>query len=161
MRRLAQIFDHGGHDRVATIRTSRLFDRDMSDGALIFAPKWTHVEIGLKFAEMLPACFFAPRVTANSAGSHPICAAMKVEHIGGRRFVDAEHTAGKPQIGEVHGKSEPIGGAPPLADQRQVLGRERVMPHDRRRVGRRIEQRRARLRREDFVFLHAASFAFA
>jgi len=35
------------------------------------------------------------------------------------------------------------------------------MPHDRRRLGWRIKQRRARLRREDFVFLHGRPFRCA
>ena len=46
----------------------------------------------------------------------------------------------------MHGKTEPVGVPPSLADQRHVLGRKRVVPDDRRRVGRRIEQRRAGLR---------------
>ena len=58
----------------------------------------------------------------------------------------------------MNGKPEPVGGAPSLSDQRQIFGREGVMPHDRRRLCRRIEQRRARLRREDFVLLHGGPF---
>jgi hypothetical protein len=38
------------------------------------------------------------------------------------RFFNVEHTARKSQIRKVHGKPEPIGGAPPMADQRQVFG---------------------------------------
>ena len=50
---LAQMFDHRGNDRIAAIRTGRLFDRDMNNGALVFASERTDAEIGLKFAEML------------------------------------------------------------------------------------------------------------
>jgi hypothetical protein len=54
---------------------------------------------------------------------------------------------------------EAIGGAPTLMDQRHVLGRECIVTHDLGRVGRRIEQPGARLRRKDFVFLHGAPLA--
>ena len=36
---LAQMFDHRGDNRVATIRAGRLFNRDMSDGASVLAPE--------------------------------------------------------------------------------------------------------------------------
>ena len=52
---LAQIFDHRGHNDVAAIRSGRLFDCDMSDGALVVTTKGTDVEIGLKLAKMLSA----------------------------------------------------------------------------------------------------------
>ena len=48
---LTQICDHGGNNYIATIRTGRLFDGDMSDSADIVATKRANAEIGLKFAE--------------------------------------------------------------------------------------------------------------
>ena len=86
--------------------------------------------------------------------SSPICDAMKASISAGGVSSDAEHAARKTQIGEMHGKAEPIGGAPALADQRQVFRREGVMPHDRRRLRRRIEQRCARLGGEDVTRGH-------
>ena len=88
-----------------------------------------------------------------------ICDAMKVEHVRRRSFVRAECATGKPQISEMHGKAEPVGGAPPLTDHRQVFRRECVMPHDSRRIGRRIEKRRARLRGEDVTRGHGQARA--
>ena len=57
-----QICDHRGNDCVAPIRTGRLFEGDMNNRAYVFASEGAHGEIGLKFAEMLPACFAAPSV---------------------------------------------------------------------------------------------------
>ena len=148
------MLNHSGHDCVAAIRARRLLDRDMSNSALVIAPKGTRSEIGLKFAKVLPAGFFTPRVPRELCCLASDLCGDEGEHIGGRRFVDAGHTTGKPQIGEVHGKSEPVGDAPPLAHQRQVFGRERVVAHDRRRVRWWIEQRGARLRREDITRGH-------
>ena len=54
----------------------------------------------------------------------------------------------------MHGKPKPIGVTPSLTDQRQIIGRERVVPDDCRRICRRIEQRSTGLRRKDFVLLH-------
>ena len=135
----AQIFDHRRHDDIATVRTVRQFDRDMSDGALIVATKGANVEVGLKIAEMFPTRFTTlgvnakvRRLTCNLLGDES-------EHVSGRRLFDAEHPTGKSEIGEVHGKPEPVGRASALPDQRHVLGRESVVTHDRRRVGRRVE----------------------
>src|SRR5208283_4624946 len=76
------------------------------------------------------------------------------QHIFGRFLVDAHDPARMAKVCELNSKAEPVGGAPALADKRHIVGRERVVTNNRRRIGRRIEQRRARLWREDFVLLH-------
>jgi len=128
----------------------------MSDGAFVVALEATNVEIGLKFAEMFPT-----RLTPLSVNIEARRLAYNLfgdvrEHVGGRYLFDAEHPTGKSEIGEVYGKPQPVGGASPLADQRHVVERECVVTDDRPCIGRRVEYRRARLRRKDFVFLHAA-----
>jgi nucleotide-binding universal stress UspA family protein len=76
------------------------------------------------------------------------------ERVARRRFhIDFGGLAREPQIGEMQGEAEPIGGTASIADQRHVLGRESVVAHDRRRV-RRIEQRRAGLLRKDMARGH-------
>jgi hypothetical protein len=52
------------------------------------------------------------------------------QHVGRRRFVDSDRSTWEPQIGKVDSEPEPIGGASTFADQREVFGRERVMPDD-------------------------------
>jgi hypothetical protein len=116
------MFDGRGNNGVATIRTDCLFDCDMRDSALVFASKGTHGEIGLKFSEMVPARFVALCVDAEICGIATNLRRYEGQHVDGWRFVNVEHTARKSQIRKVHGKAEPIGGAPPLADQRQVFG---------------------------------------
>jgi hypothetical protein len=137
------MFNHRGNDGVATIRTDCLFDCDMRDSALVFAPKGTHGQIDLKFSEMFPARFVALCVDAEICRIATNLRCAEGQHVGGWRFFNVEHTARKSQVGEIHGKTDPIGGATPLADQCQVLRREGVVTHDRGRVGRRIEQRGA------------------
>ena len=92
---LAQMFDHRGHDDVAAIRAGRLFDRDMSNSALVVAPKGTNGEIGLKFAEMFPAGFVRAARSLRTLGVASNLRRNEGEHIGRRRFIDAEHTTGK------------------------------------------------------------------
>ena len=59
---VAQMFDHRRNDHITAIRAVRLFERGTNNGARVIAPEWTHVEIGLQFTEMLPACFAAASV---------------------------------------------------------------------------------------------------
>ena len=125
----------------------------MSKGALVVTAKGANVEVNLKLAEMLPTRFTTLGVSAEICWLACRLSRDESEHVGGRRFFDAERSPGKPKIGEVHGKSEPVGGSP-SANQHHVLRRERIMPHDRHRVCRRIEQRRARLWREDVTRWH-------
>ena len=144
---LAQVFDHRRHDDVAAIGPRRLFDRDKSKGALVVAAKGANVEIGLKLAEVLATRFAPLGVNAEICRLACNLLGYEGEHVGRRRFVDAQRSSGEPKTGEVHGESEPVGRSPPPANQRHVLRREGMIPHDRRRVRRWIEQRRARLRR--------------
>jgi len=80
------------------------------------------------------------------------------QHAFRRLFVDAHDPAWIAKVCELNSKSEPVGGASALTDQRQVFRRESVMPHDRRRLCRRIEQRRARLWERISCFFMGASF---
>ena len=116
----------------------------MNDGALVVAAERANVQIGLKLAEVLPTRFTTLRVNAEVCRLALNLPGDEKEHIGGWCFFDAKCAAWKPQIGKVHSKPEPIGGSPTPADQRHVLGREHIVPHDQPRVGRRIEQRRTR-----------------
>ena len=129
----------------------------MSDGACVFASERAHVEICLKFAEMLPARFSTPRIFLKSLGVAANLRRYEGEHVGGNSR-PRRARGRKLQKGKMRGKPQSVRRAPPLTNQRQVLGREGVVPNDRRRLCRRIEQRGAGLRREDFVFLHAVFF---
>ena len=143
---LAQIFDHRGHDDVAAIRSGRLVDRDMQRQRACRRDETGELRDRFEARQDAPGAFhYVARNRRNLLGSHAICSAMNASMSAGGASSTPSSSTGKPEIGEVHGKPEPIGGAPPLTDQRHVLGRERVMAHDRRRVCWRIEQRRARL----------------
>ena len=69
-------------------------------------------------------------------------------------FVNAKHSTRKALVGEMHRKTEPIGVTPPSTDQREIVGRKRIVPDDCRRIVGGIEQRRTCLRREDFMLIH-------
>lgn len=151
---LLQIRDHRGNDCVPAIRTGRLFDCDMNNCAHVFAPERTHGKIGLQFAEMRTTCLLPFRIFFKRIEVVSNLRPNEGKHVRRRGFIDADHPARKTQVGETHGEAEPIRGAPALTDQREVFRREGVMPHDRRRVCRRIEQRSARLRGEDVARGH-------
>ena len=148
---LAQMFDHRGHNDVATIRARCLFDRDMSNGALVITAKRTNIEIGLKLAKMRSTGLLPVRVFLDRLGLVSELRRDESQHVGRRRFINFDDSTRVPQIGEMDSEPEPIGGTTSLADQRHVLGRECVVSHDRCWVRRWIEQRRARLRREDMT----------
>ena len=135
----AQIFDHRRHDDIAPIRADRLFNCDMSDGAFVVALEGTNVEIGLKFAEMFPTRLTPLGVNIEARRLACDLFGDVREHVGGRYLFDAEHPTGKSEIGEVHGKPQPVGGASTLADQRHVVERECVVTDDRPCIGRRVE----------------------
>ena len=92
------------------------------------------------------AGFSPPGIMENSSIRPPIWSAMKASMSAGGISSDAEHPAWIAEVRKVYGKPEPFGLPASLPDQRQVFGRKCVVPDDRRRVCRRIEQRRARLR---------------
>lgn len=138
-----QMFDHRGNDRVATIGSRRLLDRDMRNGAVILAAKRSNVEVGLQFAKVRSAGLLPVRIFLKRLGVVSNLRRDESEHVGGRPLVHANDSARETQIGEMHGKAEPIGRAAALANQRQVFCRVGVVPHDSRQLRRWIEQRRA------------------
>src|SRR5271165_455717 len=105
---------------------------------------------------MLPSSLSTARIIAKVSRTSVNLPGNESQHVFRRFLVDTHDPARMAKVCELNRKAEPIGGAPTLPDQCQVLGRKGVMAHDRRWVRRRVEQRRAGLRREDFVFLHVA-----
>ena len=94
---------------------------------------------------MLPPRFTAARIGRKLLRFASDLRRNEGQHLSRRRFLGPWRAAWKPQIREMDGEPESIGGAAPLADQRHIRRRESIMPNDRRRVGRRIEQCGARL----------------
>jgi hypothetical protein len=68
---LAQMFDHRGNDRVATIRTGRLLDRDMRHSAIVVPLERSEAEICLEFAETIPAFTRSRRCRARTRRRPP------------------------------------------------------------------------------------------
>ena len=91
---LAQIFDHSRDNDVAAIRPRRLFDRDMSKGAPVVTAKGANVEIGLEFAEVLPARFFTTRISCKLPRITFDLRGYEGKHLERRRFVRARHASG-------------------------------------------------------------------
>ena len=118
----AQIFDHGGNNRIATIGPRALVNSCLNDSAPILPPERPRVEINLQVAQMLPARFAAARVGLKFLRLASDLRRYESQHLGRRRFLMPLHAAWKPQVGKQNGEPEQIGGAPPLADQRHVLG---------------------------------------
>jgi hypothetical protein len=93
-----------------------LFNRNVSDGARVFASKRTHVEIGLKFAEMLPAGFITPRIFLKSLGIAADLRRDEGEHVGGRMLIRAEYAARKLHKRQMRGKPQSVRRAAALTN---------------------------------------------
>ncbi len=143
---LAQAIDHRADNCVAAISTCRFPKRSFGDGSIILASKRANAKIVLQFTEMLPAGFGSLCVFTQNARFDLKLASDKGHHVGRGNLSTSENAAGKFQIRKVHGKPQPIGIPASLPDQRQFIGTKCVVPNDRRRIDRRIKQRRARLR---------------
>jgi hypothetical protein len=153
---LAQISDHGRNDCVPAIRSDRFIHRDGKKRTRIAAPGKPDIQAGLQFSDMLASGLSAARIIVKVSRVSINLPGDENQHVFGRFLVDAHDSARMAKVCELNREPEPVGGAPPLTDQRHILRRECVMAYDRGRVRRWIKQRRARLRREDFVLFHAA-----
>ncbi len=138
--------NHGCDNGIAPVRADRFFQRHLEKGARVFPASKPEVQICLQFDKMFVTGLSAPGVTGKLFDPSPNLVSNKSQHIFWRRFIHADDPAWIAEVRKVYGKAEPVCLPASLPDQRQVLGRKCVVPDDRRRVCRRIEQRRARLR---------------
>ena len=143
--RCAQVFDHRQDDRVAAIRADRFVQRHREEGACVGPPGESDIQTGLQIDEMFASCLSTTGVVAKIVHAGMNLTSDESQHVFGRFLVDPHDPARMAKVCELNSKPEPVGGAPALADQRHIVGRERVVTNDRGRIGRRIEQRRARL----------------
>ena len=146
----SQSLDNGCYDRVATIRPNCLVRRNLRDRPIIAATERTNAQMRLYLTEMLTTGFVALCVFTISTRLNSELTGQKGEHVGSGSFFTAENSARKFQIRKMHGESQSIGVAPSLTDQRQIIGRERVMPDDCGRISRRVRTTQPEIAEKEF-----------
>jgi hypothetical protein len=118
------MLDHGGNDDTATIRAHGRLDHDTGNAAIITALKRANAKMGLDFAKVGPAGFIAPCIAGENLGGDANLRGNGDEHVGRRAL---------PALRE-HGR-----GTSDRRDERQTPAGS---------------DRRARVRRKDFVLFH-------
>ena len=119
---LAQISDHSRNDRVAAIRSDRFIRRHGEERTRIAALGKPDTQAGLQFGDMLASSLSAARIIAKVSPVRINLPGNESQHVLRRFLLDTHDPAGVANVCELNSKSEPVGGASPLADQHDVLG---------------------------------------
>ena len=139
-----------GDNGVAAIRACCFFKRSIGNGSIVPPSEGANSKIRLEFAEMRAARFVTLCICIEGFGCAPDLIGYKGHHVGRRDFFRAKNATRKSQISKQHTEPQPICIAAPSQNQHQVIGREGVVPDDRHRVSRRIEQCRAGIEVKEF-----------
>src|SRR4051812_5764197 len=113
--------DHRGDNRLAAVGAGSLLHSDLRSGPVVFALKWTNLQISLQLAEMFPTRFVPARIFAVGLRCDPELPCDEGEHVWRQDFDSAQHAAGKPQVSKMHGKPKPVCIAPTAPNEREVL----------------------------------------
>jgi hypothetical protein len=115
---LAQISDHGRNDCDAAIRSDRFTHRDGKKRPHVMAAGKPDIQADLQFGDMLASGLSAARIVAKVSWMSVNLPGDESQHVFGRSLVDAHDPTRMAKVCELNREPNPIGGAPPLANQR-------------------------------------------
>lgn len=146
--------DYAAYDGVAAIGARGLVERHLRRWPIVRPCKRSDAKVFLQLANVLSPRLFPLGIFGEGLGANAQLLGYEAHHIDRRPFRQAERPAGKSQIGEVDGETQPVRVTTAAADEGQILGRQGVVANDGNRVWWRVEQNRTGLGRKNLVLLH-------